>query len=561
MKKTKGDNSFRKKMLQNVLGIFIIIVAVVIAYNSYIFYLSKKQVEDLRGKTLELYTDGVASSLERVENFMLTQCLTNEDIQKFRRPRNGLDQYIVQIDVKDRFGGYIDNFNYLDGFFMYDAENDIYVGKTKYQVSSKTQKSVRNNMPRILSGFARMAKEKNNQWYSLPIDDEYYLFRVFETQNIYVGAYIKTTTALSELTDILEGEIDYIYVRDADGKVLDINYSLSEKELKKYSMQEAFSKDGDFSFCILSKKTGVFQRIQQMWLQLAVMIAVLLMVYYIGYAMYRKKLLAPLNGLVEAMTRLGGGDLDTPLPQDVVYSEFQLANDTFDKMRQEIKDLKIEMYEEMLNKQRAELLYLQEQINPHFLTNCINLIRNLAIKKDYEKIQLASVLVSKYMRYTLTNSTMISLESELEHVENYKQLQKMRFGEQFVVDIHMKEELLHFQVPTMLIQTFVDNAIKHQRNPDRILKVDVIIQEKEKDDIEGLSIKIMDSGEGFAEDILEKLQQEDVLQSRVGDKIGIFNVKQRLKILYKGAASLQFYNNEAWNGAVVDIWIPKEHAE
>lgn len=67
------------------------------------------------------------------------------------------------------------------------------------------------------------------------------------------------------------------------------------------------------------------------------------------------------------MNELKSGNLEVHLSEENVFSEFQILNDTFDNMTKEIKKLKIDVYEEKLNKQQAELLYLQEQINPHFL--------------------------------------------------------------------------------------------------------------------------------------------------------------------------------------------------
>ena len=101
----------------------------------------------------------------------------------------------------------------------------------------------------------------------------------------------------------------------------------------------------------------------------------------------------PLNKLIDAMNQLKKGNLDISMHGKSEFEEFQTLNDTFDSMTAEIKKLKIEVYEEMLKKQRTELLYLQEQINPHFLTNCMSLIRNLSLIGDNENVQKASCLL------------------------------------------------------------------------------------------------------------------------------------------------------------------------
>ncbi len=165
-------------------------------------------------------------------------------------------------------------------------------------------------------------------------------------------------------------------------------------------------------------------------------------------------------------------------------------------MTKEIKQLKIDVYEEMLNKQNAELQYLQVQIDPHFLTNCMNLIRNLSMCGENDKVEEAAVYLSKYMRYSLTNSTVIPLERELEHVDSYWRLQKLRYEDQIDIEIIMEPSLGKMRIPTMLVQTFVDNAVKHQFSPDIQLKIKIVIT-LQGDSFNGwyLNLYIQDNGE------------------------------------------------------------------
>ena len=258
------------------------------------------------------------------------------------------------------------------------------------------------------------------------------------------------------------------------------------------------------------------------------------------------------------MTQLKDGNLEINLEKDNVFDEFKVVNETFSEMTREIKKLKIDVYEEMINKQRVELLYLQEQINPHFLTNCMNLIRNLSLLGENDKIEQASILLSKYMRYSLSTSTMISLERELEHVRTYENLQRMRYGDHLRIEFIVEENLLHEFVPTMLIQTFVDNAVKHQMDQESELCIYIEIKENtDNEGNEGIQINIRDNGEGFSESILPVLQRYEKLVNETGNHIGIYNVCQRLEILYNKRAEVKFFNAPE-GGAVVEIYLPNE---
>ena len=178
--------------------------------------------------------------------------------------------------------------------------------------------------------------------------------------------------------------------------------------------------------------------------------------------------------------------------------------------------------------------------------------------KDTTPAQIVAVfnlslihILSNHMRYTLANSTMVSLSKELTHVKNYEELQKMRYGDQFLLTVTMEKGLENCQVPTMLIQVFVDNAIKHQLDPDRQLKIETEIRK-----VDGkLWISIRDSGEGFSEEVLRRLQNHEKLINEEGEHVGIYNVFQRLEILYGKEAQISF-SNQKGSGARIDIIIP-----
>ena len=112
-------------------------------------------------------------------------------------------------------------------------------------------------------------------------------------------------------------------------------------------------------------------------------------------------------------------------------------------------------------------------------------------------------------------------------------------------------------IPNMLIQTFVDNSVKHQLSPESQLLITVevkyIMGEEEK---EYLYISVSDNGDGFESDILEKLKNNEVILKQNGEHIGIYNVCQRMALIYGEEAHIQFGNGDA-GGAVIEIRLPK----
>ncbi|MFK4996893.1 sensor histidine kinase [Bacillus sp. N9] len=269
----------------------------------------------------------------------------------------------------------------------------------------------------------------------------------------------------------------------------------------------------------------------------------------------RKVFILPIRQLVRAMKELRKGHFDIRLPEAKSSTEFELMNESFNEMSSRIRDLKIDVYEEKLNHQKAELHHLQLQINPHFFLNSLNIIYNLATVKDFHLIQEMSRSLANYFRFMFkSNSYFVTIEDEIKHTDNYLKIQELRFPDSFSYELFVQEELKKCHIPPLMIQTLVENSIKHAFNMDNPIKITVNVwQENEGADI--IHIQIQDTGEGFPQEILEQLKSETPLISEDGERVGIWNVKRRLKLLYGGAATIRF-TNEQGKGATIRIMIP-----
>jgi two-component system sensor histidine kinase AlgZ len=112
--------------------------------------------------------------------------------------------------------------------------------------------------------------------------------------------------------------------------------------------------------------------------------------------------------------------------------------------------------------QSAELKLLKSQLNPHFLFNSLNSVRAL-IAEDPARAREAVTQLSSLLRYTLRSDheELVTLERELETVGDYLALESLRFGERIRVEIDIAEGAKLVRLPVMLLQTVVENAIKH----------------------------------------------------------------------------------------------------
>ena len=171
----------------------------------------------------------------------------------------------------------------------------------------------------------------------------------------------------------------------------------------------------------------------------------------------------------------------------------------------------------------SELKALQSQINPHFLFNVLNTKTSL-IRTNPEKAREVTIDLSNYLRYNLDNNVKsVELIKELNQINTYIKIEKVRFGDKLNIIYDVDESLYNFQIPSLIIQPLVENSIKHG-----ILKkrdngcVKIIIKKIGKD----IEVIIEDDGIGIEQTIIDNLDKQ------IKENIGLKNVHQRLKLLY-----------------------------
>jgi tetratricopeptide (TPR) repeat protein len=156
----------------------------------------------------------------------------------------------------------------------------------------------------------------------------------------------------------------------------------------------------------------------------------------------------------------------------VAYRNYQLkkkANITLGKEKSQLEEQKLRLENENI---LVQFETLKNQISPHFLFNSLNALA-IMIKQDPDKALEFTAMFSKIFRsiLELKSETLITLSEELHHVHSYIYLQKMRFGDNFRVDIDISKDHLNYYIPPFALQMVVENAIKHN-----IISIDTPLQ-------------------------------------------------------------------------------------
>ncbi len=188
----------------------------------------------------------------------------------------------------------------------------------------------------------------------------------------------------------------------------------------------------------------------------------------------------------------------------------------------------------------AELKLLNQQLNPHFLFNSLNNIRSLIYVDKDRASEMISAL-SVILRNTLEQQhELILLKDELEIVDSFLDLEKVRLENRLKIERDWSAESLDIKIPPMFLQTLVENAVKHgisKRIEGGLLQLGSTMHE------DGVQIDIVNEG---------RLDKESK-----GLGIGLDNCKERLRLLYGSSAKLKIYQNDKF--VHTELFIPVDH--
>lgn len=212
----------------------------------------------------------------------------------------------------------------------------------------------------------------------------------------------------------------------------------------------------------------------------------------------------------------------------------------------------------LLANKQAELLALQNQINPHFLYNTLDAIRGDALKIGAVNIADITEALSTYFRYTISRTrSLVTMMEELENVNNYFKIQQYRFEDKLKIEILTgNDNVLRLLCPKLMLQPIVENAIFHgiERKPQGGL---VTIRVEELAD--KVRVIVSDNGVGMSEsrlkEINERLQKKE---NDLGNKkhgIALFNVSRRIKLLFGEEYGIWIFSVENV-GTSVNMEIP-----
>ena len=274
------------------------------------------------------------------------------------------------------------------------------------------------------------------------------------------------------------------------------------------------------------------------------LLLIILTIYLISY-----KFSKPLLSLVDLMSN---GSFE-PMPKDKVKGKIsesyeiivltEAYEDMLEKIDYYVKNL---MYEEK-ERRKAELNALQMQINPHFLYNTLSTIKYLAKGEKINEVEKTIDSLISILRNTIgTTEEMATIESEIENLEKYVYINRLRFGGDTNVTFKVSEDCKELLIPKLIIQPFIENAFFHAFSGRLNGEINIFINKSGN----FILIEIIDNGIGMEVTDINKLRSK-----KIKGGIGVKNVDDRIKLIYGEEFGVRL-ESEVGYGTIVSIKIP-----
>ncbi len=360
-------------------------------------------------------------------------------------------------------------------------------------------------------------------------------------------------------TNVLEDpEQLFARTKSENGSTFSFNYN-GQVESVIYGV----SNISGWTIVTVTSHEQLFEEIRQAnTIFLAIYASLFIVASVIGYG-FSKRLVRPLARLTEAMDQVKDGGGSAAIPPRLharTNDEVGQLIRAFNNMTSRIETLVAKARTEELVRMESDFEALQQQINPHFLYNTLEMIIGMASLKEHENIILVCKSLADMFRYNLNGQRQVTLKEELKQVQNYLRILGLRFPNSFEVRYEIDEAILTEQAIKFILQPFVENAITHgftRSNTRGLLRISIQRQG------ERLYFAVQDNGRGMEpkalDDLLATMKQENPVISQqsyvTGQYRGIINVYLRLLLTY--GERMKFHIESKPNeGTLVEILVP-----
>ena len=546
-----------------VLFILLISILIIQLFVSFlIISITKQQSIDYITNTVNVYIKEARQEMNAVDHFM-TWTVTHEPLIKNIEEAEDISE--ISENLND-FRSRVNDFQFSVGkeyqFFLLLKNENEFFNSSQILIPYSEFLKLKEIFLSSIRNKTNNSYEDMHTWQSLQLGNQFYLYHLIEYENRAFICLISVDDILLSLKDINLGNNGAIIMENEDHAFLSDSNKI--QLLKEQNLDPFFNshlvfpgKDTSLPFTlhIYVDHFSAFKKV--VLAQTAIILATALIglnLFLIAHYL-KNKVINPIQKFSKNLHQINKNNERIDFESSSIR-ELEEANAQFKGLINEIKKLKINIYEQEIEKKKIEMDFMKLQIKPHFYINCLTTIYSMAEMHLFKEIKEMALSTTKYFRYLFqANKDFVDLEKELEHINDYLTIQKLLHGPAFLFESFIEPGLEKAKIPPLVLQTFIENSVKYSVSLDEQIKIFLRIQRTERKKGKFMKITVKDNGPGFPPEILDKLQHHISLSDEEGKHIGINNVIQRLHLLYEGESSVEFSNGPD-GGAVVELTIP-----
>ncbi|WML42840.1 sensor histidine kinase [Neobacillus sp. PS3-40] len=563
-----------------ILAIFLFVMMIVLLIVSIMVYRQvgamMKNNAELQIQQTAIEANGRMETLYKQVDTLSNQLVTNGTVQQLllglvNGKRIDFANRQSLVSVIRNFLAYSDG---ISSFELYSTE-----GKRIYPFDDKKLSSLIEQRWIRIADYEQgrlvwIGKDPNNKNYSYAIRRVSLMDRWYSNGGYLVVRISNSYFQVKENSE--DGEKGYMALLDRDLAPITSDYGMDIQNIlldgrktvsinqKEYMVVKESSQLTGWTLVILKPMSFLMEGVSVVRTAILFSGAIGYIIFLISSIFIATMITRPIKKLTNTMKNAKMDELK-PNPESSSSLEIIELNRTYNQMVENTNHLIQEVYEKELLRSRTELKALQAQIDPHFLYNTLNALYWSLEEKGEEELGGLVIAMSELFRYTIGTASdgWVTIRDELNHIERYLLLMKMRLGDRLLWDISAPIEYLDVKIPKLTIQPLVENAILHGiENKRKQGSVSISIEKASCSS--NLIISVQDNGMGIDSETLYDLNkaiENDTLSSLKGMGMALTNVNKRIQLYFDGfnLQGLHLYSEQG-KGTKVIFEIPGEGA-
>lgn len=503
------------------------------------------------GHLLNIYETSLEYGLNSTDNNLLSIAQEQKSLEELSNAEEARRYYAATdlLDIIKRLRSNNDTVDMLIAIGNY--ENDVSDASARLTVKDRDAIIAYMNDRRAERKDGEKMPTGTQGWIVVTVGKEQYLLRSYDTQDYSAAAWIKADTFLDQVLRLEHDTNRILALEDKEG------VRIAGEAYEGTKSMEVWRKEiGKYHLILVCTVEGntIYEQIPL--LPVAILSIVLLMIGLLAWLYWyvRREIFQPIRALMYTIEYIQNGDYRHRVETRCENREFSVLNAAFNTMLDTIVELRISEYERQLCQKEAEIKYFQMQIKPHFFLNAIATIHSMSFDNRGEEIRAYIAALSDNIRYMFKAGLhTVPIAEELDHLEKYLEMQEILYPGCVFCYMDRPQELMEWQIPQMILHTFLENKYKHTVKVGNILSIYIAVKEIQRQGQKALEVTIEDDGEMFPENVIQK-KWEINDQNRHG--VGLYNVARTMEIMYGMPDLLKFDNISG--GTKITICFPEK---